>query len=137
MTSFERHSRLVLGIFWALAAAFLLVLICWAGLMWRLLPGVLGRIGPTAFPLLLLVIIVLGVLLLLLLIRRRAEWTDVWLKRSLILTGAASTAVGIGVIFHNLLDALAELTADWPIISSSANALAVVFFFVGILVRFK
>lgn len=132
MISFQAHSRLVVGLFWAVAAGFILALICWAGAWGHLLPTFMWRPGRVLFPWTLLLILVLGILQLVLLVRRRTEWTNIQLKRGLLLTGASATATGAGVILHNLLDGLAKLTAGWHVVSSVLQALAVVFFFVGL-----
>jgi len=103
MVSFQSHSRVVVGLFWASALAFILALICWAGAWGYLLPVFMWRPGRVLFPWILLLLVVLGILQLVLLVRRRKEWTDVQLRRGLLLTGLSSTTTGAGVILHNLL----------------------------------
>lgn len=102
MVSFQAHSRLVVGLFWAAAVAFIVALICWAGAWGHLLPTFMWRPGRILFPWILLLILILGFLQLVLLVRRRTEWTDVKLKRGLFLTGVSSTATGAGAILETV-----------------------------------
>jgi hypothetical protein len=115
-------------VFWIQVAVFASCLVIWLNLFLKLPLGFVEQIDPRAFPLLLLALFFLGVVLLVLAVKEKAQ-RGRWY---FLITGGASVATGGGVILHNLLEALAGKTADWPVVSYPMELLGVAFFFLGI-----
>lgn len=125
--------RSAVALFWSETVLFALTLFLWLGLWQGLVPGDLRGVGATLFPFLLAALLILGLALLVQALRCRTELGRRWIRRGLILTGAASTATGAGIILHNLLDGLAGNAGGWDMMSSILKGLSIGLFFVGIL----
>jgi len=128
----KTRSGPIVWVFWIQAAVFASCLAVWLNLFLKLPLGFVGRIDPRAFPLLLVALFFLGVVLLVLAIKGKGQ-PGRWY---FLITGGASVATGGGIILHNLLEALAGKTADWPVVSYPMELLGVAFFFVGITAPF-
>lgn len=124
--------RSVIALFWIQAATFALTLIDWIGVWLGLFPGALRDFGRSAFPILVILLLLAGLALLIQAVRHRKEVAAVWLRRGLILTGAASTATGLGVLLHNVFEGTASLMGEWALIRQALEVLGVAFFFVGL-----
>jgi hypothetical protein len=72
----------------------------------------------------------LGLALLLLSVR----WKQRTLLRTFwILAGASTAGFALGSVLHNVFYALAEITGQWPILSTAMGVLEVAFFLIAIL----
>jgi hypothetical protein len=116
--------RALVILFWALAAAYGTLLAA------VLLPPVRTLIRP-AFLLLMGLCFVLGLALLILSIRTRPITL---LGKYTLLSGASSTGFALFSVLHNAFYALAQLTADSPLLSQAMEVLEVATFILGVLV---
>ena len=116
--------RALVSLFWVLVAAYGILLAA------ILLPPVRTFLRPVFLPLMGLCAL-LGLALLILSIRARP--LTLLLKHTL-LCGASSTGLVLFSVLHNAFYALAELTADSPLLSQSMDVLEVATFILGVLV---
>ncbi|HUT18078.1 MAG TPA: hypothetical protein VM366_02880 [Anaerolineae bacterium] len=111
-------------VFWALVAAFALMLLT------MLLPIMRRFMRPVFLPLMALCFL-LGLALLVLALR----WRQVGLLRTFwILTGASTTGLAVGSVLHNAFYGLGTVTGKWPILYAAMQGLEVAFFVLAVLI---
>jgi hypothetical protein len=116
--------RLLLIVFWALAAAFVALVLT------TFFPDALDFFRELFLTLVALCFL-LGIALLILAVR----WRERTLLRTFwILTGASTAGCALGSVLHNAFYALAEVTAKWLILSKAMEILEVAFFAIAVLV---
>ena len=115
--------RSLLIVFWALAAAFVALILT------VLFPDALAFFRPLFLSLVALCLL-LGLALLVL----SARWQARTLLRTFwILVGASTAGAALGSVLHNVFYALAEATNNWPVLSTAMEVLEGAFFLIATL----
>jgi hypothetical protein len=115
--------RLRWPVFWALVAVFIFIVCFFAVPAFNELLRGLWFLSPFA------VFCLLGIVLVVCTLREKVGG---WLKRFFLLAGASSAGFFLAILLHNAFYALAEASANIPVLGALLEFLHVIFFFIAV-----